>query len=87
MSGGDRSGDGSSQSNAGEEGRWVVPALSYVDPGRRFCAWCGRPIARRYWEMDVEGKPLPFCDAAHATRYTTYPKSSEPSASDTHNVS
>lgn len=53
-------------------GEWVVPAVSYVEPKRRFCALCGRPIARRYWRAAPIGSPLPFCEPAHADLYLTY---------------
>jgi hypothetical protein len=58
-----------------EAGRWVTPPVSYVDPARRFCAMTGRPIARKYWQVIVDGKELAFCDREHAVRYATYPKS------------
>lgn len=53
-------------------GEWVTPPVSYVEPQRRFCALCGRPIARRYWRAAPTGTPLPFCDPAHAELYVTY---------------
>ena len=53
-------------------GEWIVPAVSYVEPKRRFCAFCGRPIARRYWRAAPAGEPFPFCDPAHAELYLTY---------------
>lgn len=55
-------------------GEWVTPAVSYVDPVRRVCAYCGRPIARRYWREPVGETGGSFCDPAHAARHTTYPK-------------
>jgi hypothetical protein len=55
-------------------GEWVTPPLSYVDPARRFCALCGRPIARRYWRVGGDGNEMAFCDPGHAARYATYPK-------------
>jgi hypothetical protein len=53
-------------------GYWVTPAVSYVDPVRRFCAYCGRPIARRYWERVENGREMGYCSPAHAA-HTTYP--------------
>ena len=53
-------------------GEWIIPAVSYVEPKRRFCAFCGRPIARRYWRAAPAGAPLPFCEPAHAELYVTY---------------
>jgi hypothetical protein len=50
------------------QGGWVVPAVSYVDPSRRFCAYCGRPIARRYWERRGGGETLAYCGPEHAAR-------------------
>jgi hypothetical protein len=56
------------------DGEWIMPPVSYVDPTRRFCELCGRPIARRYWQARTErGKGI-FCDPAHAALYTTYPE-------------
>lgn len=51
-------------------GRWVTPEVNYVDPERRFCAYCGRPIARQYWEVAAEdtGEPEAFCTPEHAAR-------------------
>jgi hypothetical protein len=56
---------------ASQGGEWITPPISYVDPRRRFCAFCGRPIARRFWQV---GAGI-FCDPAHAHEYTTYPRS------------
>ncbi|MCC7024074.1 MAG: hypothetical protein IT338_14720 [Thermomicrobiales bacterium] len=55
------------------DGEWVTPEVSYVDPERRHCAHCGRPIARRYWRGEVKGEALAFCGPEHAARYMTYP--------------
>ena len=59
-------------------GDWVTPPVSYVDPTRRFCQLCGRPIARRFWQARTERGEGIFCDPAHAALYATYPKSSYP---------
>jgi hypothetical protein len=56
-------------------GEWVTPAVSYVDPVRRFCTMTGRPIARRYWRVVIDGEELAFSDPQEAVRYATYPKS------------
>ena len=56
-------------------GEWIVPPVSYVDPTRRFCEFCGRPIARRFWQAKkVHGVGI-FCDPAHAALNATYPDS------------
>jgi hypothetical protein len=56
-----------------QQGRWVEPEVNYVHPERRFCAYCGRPIARRYWEaQDAEGETTPYCSPEHAERKATY---------------
>ena len=47
-------------------GEWIVPEVSYVDPSRRFCAYCGRPIARRYWRERTPAGDLAFCGPEHA---------------------
>jgi hypothetical protein len=61
---------------ADTDGEWVTPAVSYVDPRRRFCDLCGRPIARRYWQTRRGGEVGMYCDPAHAALRTTYPMSS-----------
>lgn len=63
-----------SESDA-KRGEWIVPPVSYVDPVRRFCALTGRPIARGYWRVTVEGEEVVFTDREHAVRYATYPLS------------
>lgn len=55
-----------------ELGEWITPSVSYVEPRRRACALCGRPIARRYWRAAPAGAALPFCDPTHADLYRTY---------------
>jgi hypothetical protein len=65
----------SSADSATTSGDWVMPSVSYVDPRRRFCALCGRPIARRFWQVDARGEKRIFCDPAHAHLYETYQKS------------
>ena len=64
-------------SRASGEGEWIMPPVSYVDPTRRFCEFCGRPIARRFWQVATERGERTFCDPAHAALYATYPASSE----------
>jgi hypothetical protein len=59
-----------------EDGEWVTPAVSYVDPVRRSCELCGRPIARRYWRVIREGRELVYCQPEHARLSATYPRSS-----------
>ena len=55
-------------------GHWVEPDVNYVDPERRFCAFCGRPIARRYWEVEAAGVgKVAYCSPDHADRKATYP--------------
>jgi hypothetical protein len=54
------------------EGRWVDPPVSYVEPARRFCALCGRPISRRYFQAAPLGEPFNFCQPEHADLYLTY---------------
>lgn len=58
------------------EGEWIMPTVSYINPERRFCAFTGRPIARRFWQVTVGERSLSFSDPAAALRYATYPKSS-----------
>ncbi len=54
------------------EGEWVRTDVSYVDPVREACALCGRPLARTIWRESIDGKPLQFCEPAHAGLYRTY---------------
>jgi hypothetical protein len=70
---------GQAESRSGADGdrqggEWITPPISYVDPRRRFCAFCGRPIARRFWRVSDDGESV-YCDPAHAHLDTTYPKS------------
>ena len=73
------SGEQGKASNSGqlteriEAGEWVQPDVSYIDPVRRFCAYCGRPIARRYWEQRGGGRGEVYCNPAHAAAQATYP--------------
>ena len=59
----------------GGNGDWVMPPVSYVDPTRRFCEFCGRPIARKFWRAKTERGVGIFCDPAHAALHMTYPVS------------
>ncbi len=56
-----------------QAGAWIMPAVSYVNPERRFCAYTGRPIARRFWRVTVGERSLSFSDPEAARRYATYP--------------
>jgi hypothetical protein len=73
----DRGGGGlnSALIEANVAGEWITPQVSYVDPARRFCEFCGRPIARRFWQAKTEGGAGIFCNPAHAALFTTYPRS------------
>ncbi|MCA9860698.1 MAG: hypothetical protein KC438_13300 [Thermomicrobiales bacterium] len=56
----------------GHEGSWVTIDVGYVDPQRRSCALCGRPLARRIWRENVEGHMREFCEPAHVALYRDY---------------
>jgi len=58
--------------DSGGQGEWVLPSISYVEPARRHCALCGRPIARRYWRAAVAGETRNFCDPDHEALYRSY---------------
>lgn len=76
MSVDDEGGGADRRSSVGDgAGAWILPAVSYVDPTRRFCELCGRPIARRYWQIAIEERKRIFCDPTHADLYATYPRS------------
>jgi hypothetical protein len=60
---------------ASDAGEWITLEVSYVDPTRHFCEFCGRPIARRFWQVRTEGGAGIFCDPGHAALYATYPTS------------
>jgi hypothetical protein len=60
-----------------EAGAWVRPDVSYIDPVRRFCAYCGRPIARGYWQPNEGEDGKVYCDPAHAPAQATYPMSTD----------
>ena len=55
-----------------ESGAWVTLEVGYVDPQRRSCAFCGRPLATKVWREEVAGNMLDFCDPDHVARYYTY---------------
>ena len=55
-----------------QPGTWITPHVSYVEPLRLSCAFCGRPIARRYWSAAPAGVPLVFCEPRHADLYLSY---------------
>jgi hypothetical protein len=55
-----------------DQGQWVIPPVSYVDPLRQPCALCGRPLARRFWRETRCGRVLHFCEPAHAVLYEEY---------------
>ncbi len=59
----------STQISAGE---WKLPDVSYVDPARVACEFCGRPIPRRYWSAEIDGTRRSFCDPSHAQLYVEY---------------
>jgi hypothetical protein len=54
------------------DGTWVIPPVSYVEPDRRSCAFCGRPIARQYWQSAPDGTIRSFCDPSHSDLYLSY---------------
>jgi hypothetical protein len=60
------------ETSATTNGTWVRTDVSYVNPTRDACAFCGRPLARTIWRETVDGKPLQFCEPAHAGLYVTY---------------
>lgn len=45
--------------------QWVTLDVGYVDPQRRSCVLCGRPLARQIWRQEVGGNMLEFCEPAH----------------------
>jgi hypothetical protein len=53
-------------------GRWVTIEVGYVDPQRRSCALCGRPLARKIWRETVDGETLDFCEPGHVGLYRSY---------------
>lgn len=60
------------EADANESGTWVTIELGYVDPQRRSCALCGRPLARRIWRERIAGNTLDFCNPDHVARYHSY---------------
>jgi hypothetical protein len=64
--------DQSRAETAAGDGAWVLPRISYVEPARRHCSLCGRPLARRYWRATVNGAAAMFCDPAHEALYHSY---------------
>lgn len=62
----------SANQNQDANGEWIVPEISYIEPLRNACSFCGRPIARQYWQSQEFGPDLKFCNPAHAYLYATY---------------
>ena len=56
----------------GNRGDWVTIDVGYVDPQRRSCAFCGRPLARKIWRQMIQGEVLDFCEPRHVTLYRSY---------------
>ncbi|CAN5658835.1 hypothetical protein BH23CHL5_BH23CHL5_04110 [soil metagenome] len=53
-------------------GEWKILDVSYVDPARVACEFCGRPIPRRFWSAEIYGTRRSFCDPNHAHLYVEY---------------
>jgi hypothetical protein len=53
-------------------GEWRAVEISYLHANRTACALCGHPIARRYWEANVNGAELVFCSPEHEQLYRSY---------------
>ncbi len=64
--------EGMSETGNETQGAWVTIDVGYVDPQRRSCALCGRPLARKIWRETIEGDALDFCEPGHVTLYRDY---------------
>lgn len=51
---------------------WVVPGVSYVNPARIHCRFCGSPIPRRYWRVNIGLHAGLYCNSEHAEMFLTY---------------
>lgn len=61
-----------SEDSRNTPGFWTEIDVSYVDPQRRSCALCGRPLAKNIWREEIEGCELDFCEPSHAALYQSY---------------
>lgn len=53
-------------------GRWVEIVRAWHDASLTQCAFCGRLVPRRGWQVEAEGRLLVFCNDGCAERYWTY---------------
>jgi hypothetical protein len=53
-------------------GAWRDAEISYLHANRTACDLCGHPIARRYWEAEVDGVKHVFCSPEHERMYVSY---------------
>lgn len=51
---------------------WIMPRVSYVNPARLHCRFCGSPIPRRYWRVGDGENTGVFCNPAHAELFVSY---------------
>ncbi len=51
---------------------WITPRVSYVNPARIHCRFCGSPIPRRYWFVGEAANSGFFCNPEHAEMFLSY---------------
>jgi endogenous inhibitor of DNA gyrase (YacG/DUF329 family) len=53
-------------------GKWVEIERTWHDTAVTNCALCGRLVPRRVWQVEIEGRTLPFCNEECEALYRTY---------------
>ena len=53
-------------------GRWVEIERTWHDTALTNCALCGRLVPRRMWQVEFDGKAVPFCNEECEGLYRSY---------------
>jgi hypothetical protein len=61
-------------------GTWIEVTRTWHDTAVTHCALCGRLVPRRVWQVEIEGRTLPFCNEECEGLYRSYwlPKYGKP---------
>jgi hypothetical protein len=53
-------------------GKWVEIERTWHDTAVTHCALCGRLVPRRVWQVEIDGRTLPFCNEGCEALYRSY---------------
>jgi hypothetical protein len=53
-------------------GTWIEITRTWHDTAVTHCALCGRLVPRRVWQVEIEGRALPFCNEECEGLYRSY---------------